>query len=328
MILSNDKKIFIRAMVHIILLFGFMIYTATPIAKSESADSSINNHKPNMVDERFELVSLVFRLAGRQEYSEEITAYQKEISETFAGFRNHPIVHFAKTLPLGYDAVFRFAVHMIKEDGQFAFIEDIDSLVDDGRWTKETANIFIDYLNDFYVETDYAGFYNSRLPFFEKETEKFIRLAYSYIDLSWFDTYVDSNSLRCIYTPSATKSNYAAVVNQKYVYCGVAGAGGVIVHEFCHSFSNPLARKWYEENEVFRQWCDESVKWMRDRFYADALIVVGEYVTRAYHCLYNLEHGYFEQRNALSQHFKMERSYGFRYFEDVFNMVVAFENER
>lgn len=306
----------------LLILAGMLLLSGA--APAEINELIVDN--ANMVDERFELVSLVFRLAERPEYSEEVTAYQKEISETFANFRNQPIVHFAKTLPFGYDAVFKFAVHIIKENGRFAFIEDIDSLVEDGRWTKETAEAFLDYLNGFYIETGYAVFYNSHLPFFEKETEKFIRLTYSYIDLDWFDKYVDSNYLRCIYTPSATKGNYAAVVNQKYVYCGVAGSGGAIVHEFCHSFSNPLAHKWYEENELFAKWCDESVKWMRDGGYADALIVACEYITRAYNCLYDLEHSYFEQRNALSQHFSMEWSYGFRYFEDVFNMVLEYEN--
>ena len=132
-IMQHSKKMFLLIFASILLLSGVTL-----------ADNT------NMVDERFELVSLVFRLAEHQEYSEEVTDYQKEISETFTDFSKHPIVSFTKTLPFGYDAVFKFAVHIINEDGQFAFIEDIDSLLDDGRWTKETASIFLEngYLLD------------------------------------------------------------------------------------------------------------------------------------------------------------------------------------
>lgn len=326
MFLCSHKKTLFIIVVHMLLSCGFIINNTIPTATSEFDGSTINTDTPNMVDERFELVSLVFRLAEREEYSEEITAYQKEVSKTFAGFHNHPVVRYAKTLSFGYDAVFNYAVHIVNEDGRFVLIDDIDFLVEDGRWTKETAKVFLDYLNGFYVDTDYAAFFNSHLPFFENETEKFIRLAYRYIDLDWFGQYVDTDYLRCIYTPSAIQNNYAAVVNKKYVYCGVTG-GGAIVHEFCHSFANPLARIWYEENELFKKWCDDSVKWMRNPSYSDALIVAGEYVTRAYNCLYDLEHGYFEQRNSLSQHLMMERSYGFRYIDDVFNMILAIENK-
>ena len=163
-----SKKVILFILASMLFLSG--------VAIADSIESSAKNI--NMVDERFELASLVFRLAECEEYSEEITAYQKEISETFASFNNHPIVSYAKTLPVRYNEVFNFSVHIIKEDGRFILIDDIDSLLEYGCWTKETAEKFLDYLNDFYIETDYATFYNSHLPFFEKETEKFIRLSY------------------------------------------------------------------------------------------------------------------------------------------------------
>ena len=57
----------------------------------------------NMVDERFELVAAICRLAERPEYSSSDfnaynTDYHKEVAKAFAQFSNHEVVAFVKRM--------------------------------------------------------------------------------------------------------------------------------------------------------------------------------------------------------------------------------------
>lgn len=281
---------------------------------------TINLEKPNMVDEGFELLSLVFRLAGREEYGDADTEYQQKLISQFGAFSDHAAVQYAADLPLGYDAVFNFSVHIIRAGESFVFIDNIDSLVEDGRWTRESAAAFLPLLNDFYKNTRFAEFYQSNTDFYESETKRFIDEIYSEIDLEWFRTYVDPENLHSIYSPSNTRNNYSATVNDTMVYSSVTDDGSAIVHEYCHSFANLIAHKWYKENVEFRQWCDNTVNPETMPFYSTGEIIAGEYVTRAYNTLYYAEHGY-----ATISLFLNEKMQGFSYIEEVYALITEHE---
>lgn len=274
----------------------------------------------NMIDERFELLSLVFRLAGHEEYSDADTQYQQKLASEFDEYKEHTAIEYASKLPLGYDAVFNFSVHILKDGEGFIFIQNIDSLVEDGRWTRQSAADFLPLLNDFYVETDFASFYQSHINFYETETQRFIDQTYSMIDFEWFRTYVDPANLRCIYSPSSSRNNYGATVNDTIVYCAVSGNGGAIVHEFCHSFANPIAHKWYDENAEFKKWCDDTINPIKLPNYPYGKTIAGEYVTRAYSTLYYTDHDYAPLPLFLS-----EKGNGFPYIEDVYAMISPYE---
>lgn len=277
----------------------------------------------NMVDERFELLSLVFRLAGREEYSDAETEYQKKLDSEFGQYKEHDAIIYASKLPLGYDAVFDFSVHIQKNGDQFVFIDDIGSLVDDGRWKQQSATDFLNLLNKFYAETSFGAFYQSHIDFYEAETQLFIDNMYSKIDLTWFETYVDPDNLRCVYSPSSSRSNYGATVNDTIVYCAVSGEGRVVVHEYCHSFAKSIAHKWYEENPEFQKWCDDTVDPVKLPSYGNGKTIAREYVTRAYNTLYYVEHGY-----APGLLHNYEKAHGFPYIEEVYGMITPYEKPK
>ena len=315
--------------IHIIILSGILfscllgcdtqnkaeepaISTDSPIEEIPVQDTS------NMVDERVELLYLVFRLAGNEEFSDSYTEYQQKLD--FDSYKRHDAVKYAAKQGLGYDAVFKFAVHIRKTGDSFSFIDNIDSLVDDGRWTEKSAKKFLPLLNEFYTDTKFAEFYQSNTDFYKAETQSFMENTYSDIDLEWFKTYTDPNNLRCIYSPSITNNNFGATVNEEIVYCSVSGSGNAIVHEFCHSFANPIAHEWYKENEEFKKWCIETVDPEKLPSYNNGKIIAGEYVTRAYNVLYEAEHGRTPFPILLS-----EKGQGFPYIEDVYAMITTYE---
>jgi hypothetical protein len=271
-----------------------------------------------LVDERFELAALIFRLAGAPPYTDLKSDYQKEIAETFARFAGHRAVRYARKIKKGYDQVFRFAVHVEKNNGRFVFLEDIKSLTDCG-WKTRNARKFLKLLNQFYVDTGYAAFFNAHAGLFERATREFVDEDYGKIDLAWFGKYVDPSNLRCVL--SLSSGNYGVTVNGKVIYSlAHVDSHGVCVHEYCHSFANPLADKWYQENEEFKAWCDGSVNRRDMPFYGHGTIMAREYVTRAYAILYSAQHG----RDTGGQISK-EKEIGFKSIEQVYEMILALE---
>jgi hypothetical protein len=247
----------------------------------------------NLVDERFELTALIFRLTGlRSEFDEVGTDYQREIATFFANFSEHPAVKLARTFDgkngifVGYDAVVKFAVHIKKEENRFVFIDDINSMFDSGRWNESAAQEFLPLFNEFYIDTNYSDFYNSHIHVYEKITQKYIEESYRFIDFEWFKKHTDLSNLRCIFTPSCTRYEFSATVNNKIIYAIVTKNGSAIIHEYCHSFGNSLAHKLYNENVEFRKWCDDSVDTEKMPYYNNGWAISGEYGTRAYNIMY------------------------------------------
>jgi hypothetical protein len=275
-----------------------------------------------MVDERFELISLVFRLARSPGYYDKRTNYQQELSSEFSPFKDHPAVEYASKLPLGYDAVLKFAVHITKDGDCFSFIPDIGSLLDDGRWTQSSVSEFLPLLNDFYNQTGFSQFFDDRIPFFEAETRRFNESIYSSIDLEWFRPYVDPSMLRLILALSSNCQSNSATVNDKTVYGAVCLNANVrtVVHEYCHSFANPKALKWYADNDDFRKWCDASVDIGKWPMYSTGDVIAREYVTRAYEVLYMVNNSNIPLQFLLRWH----QGLGFPYIEDVYAMITPY----
>jgi len=278
----------------------------------------------NMVNECFELGAVICRLAGRPEYCSPDfgafnTDYHKEITETFTPFINHDAVKYVKQFHdiIQFDKILQFAVHIIKKDNKFIFIEDINSLfITD--WTEKHAYEFLKLFNMFYIDSKYESFFNTHLKFFEESSKIFFDKYYGNIDLEWFRKYVNPVNLRCIY--SLSSGNYAATVNNKIIYCLVHIDGGAIIHEYCHSFANPIAEKMYNENKVFKKWCNESVNLERMPFYSNGQSIAYEYITKAYNILYEVHHG-----KSLNEELIKEKDTWFKncfkYMEEIYNLI-------
>jgi len=303
-----------------------------------------------MVDERFELISVIFRLAGNWEYNigaggfecieypfpdeqraalakcEHTNDYQLEISECFNKYIEHETVLYAKDLGMGFAYPFKFAMHIEKQGEQFVFISNTSSLFDDNEWNIETAEKFLTLLNKFYKDTGYAEFYAKRISYFEELSQKFYDGFYHTIDFDWYGKYVDVSNLCCVLSPSNTAANYATIVNDKIV-CGMVriSSASVLIHEFIHGFANPIADKWYAENKVFKKWCDDSIDAEKMPYYADGMNMSREYVTHAYEVLYAFQHG--EDWETILSSVKnlggIENS--FPYINEIYEMVLSLE---
>jgi len=276
----------------------------------------MNKHAKSMVDERVELLSLVYHLAGRYEYGDTSTEYQRKLKDIFAPFANHPVVEYAKKSSAYYNAVTSYALHLVKDEEKFNLLPNINSL--DDRWIKETAEEFLVLLNDFYTQSKFAKFFEEHTSFYQAETQYFVEKTYGAMDFDWFSRYMDINKFHCIYSSSTMRGNYGININDEMHCAIVTGDGGALVHEICHHFANPIGKRWYDENDEFRQWCHDS--WSHEKMPQYTMELGEEYATRAYNALYDIEHG-----KAPFLVFNIEKSQGFVFIEDVYAMITPHE---
>jgi len=292
----------------------------------------LENH---LVDERYELVALIFRLTGNIEYNEVKTKYQRKLNLQFENMKDHPAVIYARKLNFGFDAVFFMAIHLEKVSNTFSLIEDIDFLVkviaDLIRWTRENASEFLVHLNRFYVDSGFAEFFLKHTKFYRRRSNHFKKYALKYVKFDWLELHgLNRAHMKFIISPSNKRpayGGYAIERGNKTSYACVPSLlcfanyfiVGAVVHELMHSIANPIAEVLYTENEEFRKWCDDSVNKEKLAVYAMGLTMAYEYVTRAYSIWYFAETG----KLKLKSQFYIEVYNGFPYIEQVYELLTA-----
>ena len=322
-------------------LFSVSAYAAEPPETAAASPgyshySSMNqltesniSERLNKVYESVELMTLLFRLAGGHwVFSNEFTEYQQSLMPAFEEFANHPAVEFARYITasrgIGFDAVMWFALYMEETDDGFALKDGAQFWYMDGRWTPEIANEFIPLINDFYAVSGFGEFFESHISYFEEHTRRMMDELWSVINFDWFYQFgFGPDQLRITLYPSGSQGGFGPdMQGNSYAVLPVTANYGdwlsFAIHEFAHSFANPIAEAWYEENEEFRRFSNESVDLVRMPFYGSGITMAREYVTRAYTILYMVEnHG----ADLLLQ-LTAEIASGFYNIETVYSMIT------
>ncbi|MCL2620488.1 MAG: DUF4932 domain-containing protein [Defluviitaleaceae bacterium] len=297
---------------------------------------------PNFVDTRFELVSLLARLAGRPEYSDVFTEYQQLLAETFAEFADHHAVYMARELSIHYDFVFNISFHLYRDDsGLFVFQDDIQMMVnravDWGMFEEEAflalVPLFLEALNQFYIDTGFRDFLAYHEEYFLQHSAMFYNNVYSRINFEWFEQFgTTREQMTVMIAPSGSRNGFGGwrygLDGRTYTYAGMPSHPTYegffhqfVIHEFAHSIANPIADVWYEEKEEFYRWSNDSLDLVRFPAYSVGLIMGYEYVTRAYTILYMVENHEVDLVPLLFA----EILGGFPYIEHVYAMITDHE---
>ena len=141
------------------------------------------------VDERTELVSTVFRLAGADEYvNNQLAQYTAEIDSSFSELKDHEVVKMAKRIRLlhgiSFDAVMSFAINLEISD-QIRFNPNISDKSLEKRWKKENAEKFLVLLNQFYIESKFHEFYIKHENLYRTAENNFKEVLKE-VDFEWF----------------------------------------------------------------------------------------------------------------------------------------------
>ena len=234
MLLRNSKLIK-RLTFIVFVVFVLTGYAVTGYA-TENTTTTQHNAPVNFVDERYELLALVFRLAEQQvtgelaetlesamAFSGDSTQYMRLLNSTFGGFSNHLIVDYILDLwQNGYypssNDVFSMAVHLEKIGDEFVLVENISQLklpeslvylLGFETWTEENVHEFVSLLNDFYRDTNFADFFEEQTSYYQELSAQLSEQIVSDFNFEWFEQFgADSGNLRIILSPSKDGLNF------------------------------------------------------------------------------------------------------------------------
>lgn len=304
-----------------------------------------------VVDERVELLGIVFRLAGAEEYSmASITSYTKSIDNYFNSFKEDELIKLAKEARkkngVGYDAVMSLATHIELVNGSFKLKDNVANQSLDKRWGKYTEQ-FLELLNEFYKKTDFHKFfiYNNVLY---STTEKRFTEVISKIDLTWFEKFFGEKpkgSYNLILSIVNGGGNYGTKIkftNGNEDIYSIIGAwshdslglpifsekyNSTIIHEFNHSFCNYLIDKYYFEIEKNSKGIFKLVKnKMRSMAYGNSKIMIYETLVRSTTIMYFKDHKTSE--SDLNKMIAREIYYGFISIKPFIKSLEQYEDSR
>lgn len=257
------------------LVFAFMM----SVTWAADINAARSNEIPVKYSEETELVGVLCHIAGIDGYSFDaedgvLEDYLADVDSAFAGFKDHKAVVFARErlFPrgFGWDFPMAFALRLRLENGRLVYNEGIEKNFDDYycRISRKDEKRFIKLLEDFYDDSGFGRFFAGHKALY-KECENAMKEVVAGIDLSWYDRFFGrrENSTFNIYLGLLNGGgNYAVhqmnndgsdIINAVMgccdrdengnIYYGAIYTLPILIHEFNHSYCNPLNNEFWSE---------------------------------------------------------------------------------
>lgn len=305
-----------------------------------------------IVDQRVELLSIVFRLAGNQEYSADVNAgYVKAIHAHFDHFISHPLIIYARHLRdssgISYDAVMSMAVHL-QSAPALVPITPFTAGIPDRRWRTEDAFKFAALLRRFYHDADCAAFFRSQQSRFTLAEERF-QLLFKKLDAGWYSRFYGQSSndeFNIIIglgngggnygphldLPGKKRKVYAVIGSDTFDDTGAptyeaASYLPTLIHEFNHSFINHLTDVYEQQLNASGQaiFQKENAK-MRRMAYAEWKTMYNEALVRAAVVIYLEDHA--TDTVTADREVKSQQATGFIWMPQLVNLLQTYQKQR
>lgn len=338
----------------VILLFAFCIDSAGASDPNNMAARQDRTELKVTIDPRVELMSVIFHLAGNPEYNKcKSKPYMRNLNEHFAGHRNHPAVKMAKKLRetrwISYDAVMSMAIHIedINSCGEIIPFEPRPETLD-GRWRIDEAREFLDKCRSFVKETDFKAFLAKNQSQYDTATARLQQLIDTEANLAWFDEFFGSRDdvdFNLVISILNGPSNYGCRVRLEgrtkiYSILGAwridwLGWGnptfspnvvGTVVHEFGHSYCNPLVEKNMKEFRSFgEKYFPRVEKKMKSQAYSRWQTMMRESLVRACEVRYAMANDGGERAERIANY---HIGRGFHWTKELSELLGQYEKQR
>lgn len=304
------------------------------------------------VDERVELLSIVWRLAGSPEYNMDILPnYSQDIDRYFAPYRDHPAVKMAQTLErtrgVSFDAVMAMAISLSPPPNLQPLVAFSDS-VPEPRWGLQGSDKFLSQLRDFYRDSKFEDFYRSHSVFYQLAESRFAATLGA-VDFGWYPRFygeapnltyhliLGMNNGGGNYGPRLIHPNgpmelfsiigcWTHDERGDPTYPQDQGYLSTIIHEFNHSFVNPAVdTQWKSLSGADAVYRTVAVP-LQHMAYGDAKTMVYESLVRAAVIVYFLEHGEDQQANL--RRIRREQAHGFFWMDRLVDLLQQYEAQR
>jgi len=255
---------------------GGLLASCSPSGPAELRAENSSSPSPGAaaiqvrVDPRVELMSVVFRLAGSPEYNRgAVPAYTQAVDAHFAPFRRHAAVRRAGRLRrfrgISFNAPMSLAVHLTDPPALDAGVT-LDPLPDriDSRWSSRSARGLVKDLQAFARESEFESFLSDHQELYALTADRLHEAIQDARILEWFQGFFGPrteeefivvagllNGGLC-YGASARRPGVPDAAEEVYSVLGVwmvdesglprfgPEVATTIVHEFAHSYVNPL----------------------------------------------------------------------------------------
>ena len=307
------------------------------------------------VDERIELMSIVFRLAGNPEYSNDNNKkYVAEIETYFSPYKNNDLILYAKSLRknrgISYDAVMSMAIHLEKKGKYFQLISEKEDNLD-SRWQKKKKKKFIILLNEFYHKTKFNDFFEQHSSDY-KYVENSFSENLNVFDENWYSQFygqTPQEDFKILIGYGNGGGNYGPKVelnNEKKIVYAILGVwkfdevgnpiiksddyASTLIHEFNHSFVNPVLEKKYFNNQNLKsageKLLEEQKEIMKDQAYGNWFTVINESLVRASVIQYMIDHHL--KPEEIEDEIKIQEFRGFIWTRNLVNLLNTYKNQR
>lgn len=302
------------------------------------------------VDERVEILSIVFRLAGSKEYSSErFKHYTDKIYSHYNPYQNHELIAFIKNLRkengVSYDAVMSMAIHL---DNNLTPLVKFTDEIPDRRWGKDNAYEFVQLLKKFYKESNSKKFFEDNKDLYDEIGIKFLPI-YNHLDLNWYtdfygkeptEKFIIVNALgngggnfgTSITFPNTKREIYAIMGTWSVDSLGMAKFNfddyfPVLLHEFNHSFVNYLLEK---NPEPFRKSGKKIYQLLKNEMnnqaYGNWQIMLNEALVRASVIKYMKDHNFSKKKIQEETNEQLNR--GFLWIKELVAELEKYDRQR
>ncbi len=256
------------------------------------------------VDERMELTSIVFRVAGIEEFTNDnIPEYAEAIDKWFGKYKSHKLIDLIKEMRKKYGLGFAGVAAsvpfiVIDENGVHDSGLRTGSEIE-GRWTDENWEEYVRLLDDFYRKSRFHKFFISQQELYDNA----IRTMDSYltkIDTSWFRSFFGEYEEPVVYAAIANGyNNYCfddpTLYNDGYgIAIGYTGGypNDVVLHEMCHRYTLISDEYYPQVEEAMRRIFETSdlVEIFLRNSYGSPQTVFNEWLTDLSVAMYIKEH--------------------------------------
>ncbi|WP_426474688.1 DUF4932 domain-containing protein [Chryseobacterium balustinum] len=307
------------------------------------------------VDEKVEIVSIVFRLAGAKEYSSDYNKkYAADINTYFDAYKNSEIVEFIKENrnknSLGNDAVMSMALHLSFKNGKFSQIKEKVNLLDK-RWEKVDKNQFVLLLNQFYKTTNFQQFFNNHSGDYKKAEDEYQATILSDFNQVWYSKFYGkkaSEDYNIILGYGNGGGNYGIKTHpekQKETVNAVVGMSSfdkdgnaifdknefqpLLIHEFNHSFINYILdmddnkSKLENSAKIIYELVKED---MESQAYTNWEIMINESLVRASVVRYMMDNKYSQKE--INEEISIQEKRKFLWIKDLVELLGKYDSNR
>jgi hypothetical protein len=324
-----------------LLLFCF---SASALAKEKIVST---------VDQRVELLAVIFRLAGNPEYNMHFAeSYVRDIHTYFDPYSSQPAVLFARQMAtdknMGFSRIMYLAVAMVYKDGHFVLASQTENSLA-GKWDQGDAVKFVQLADEFYQVTKFETFFKAQRSMYLHATAEFNRSLASF-DEDWYFNYYGDHEVQYhvvlglgdgganygpAYTPPGQKRQVYAIMGSwtfdpsgtalfpKDVYLSY------LVHEFNHSFTDHLLMD--DGNEAALQASGEKLlvaqsAAMKLEGYEDWHSLINESLVRASVVRYMIDHHAPDQ--DVQAEIQKQTNKGFLWTKAIVALLGEYESSR